>query len=445
MSRSAPVKNEIPSVETEAVLEPETTNLAVTFRALSHHNYRLFWFGSFLSNIGTWMQVVAQGYLVRDLTPSPLLIGLVAFSSAVPQLAFGLFSGVYADLFNRRKLLLMTQCAQLICAAALGALVLLRDWRVWLGLSIWHVMAISFASGFASTLATPAYQTLTLDIVGKEDLPSAVALNSAQFNLSRVIGPSMSGLMLGAVGIAGCYFYNSVSFLAVIFALSAMKFPEWRAPEQRNTREFVRQMAAGLRYAGKRPRVTALLGIGAIASIFGLPYLTFMPVFARDVLGRQTAGGLAYLWIATGCGAVVSALLMAFILTNSNRRGRLLLIGSALFGCAVIAFSLSRNFALSFVCLMFVGGGMVSITTTVNTLLQTLVRDEMRGRVMSMYGLTFLGFPPVGSFLIGALADLIGNRWGLNGVQLALALGGVVIVFCAVFVSVKVPRVRALA
>jgi MFS family permease len=425
--------------------EVETTEPAFggTFRALRHRNYRLIWIGFFLSNIGTWMQTVAQGWLVRDLTASTALIGFVSFASSFPQLAFSLFGGVYADLFNRRKLLIFTQTVHLVCAVSLGALVLLRDWNLWMALSIWSVIAITFISGLSSTLASPAFQAFVLDLVGREDLPSAVALNSAQFNLSRIIGPTIGGLLFGVIGIAGCYFLNSASFLAVIGALWMMRLPPWQAPGRRNAREMWRQTVAGVRYARKRPRVQALLGIATVVSVCGLPYLIFLPVFARDVL-NQEARGLAQLWAATGAGALLSALLMAYSLSNSSRRGRLLLAGNVFFGLAVVAFALSRNLALSCLCLALVGGGMVSITTTVNTLLQTLVRDEMRGRVMSMYGLAFIGLPPVGGLLIGLMADVIGWRWGHHGAQWALAAGGAMIVLSAIGVALAVPRVKEL-
>jgi MFS family permease len=414
-----------------------------TFRALRYPNYRLVWKGFFLSNIGTWMQTVAQGWLVRELTASTALIGFVSFASSFPQIAFSLFGGVYADLFNRRKLLIATQTVHMFNAAALGALVLLRDWKLWGGLSLWHVIAITFVSGVSSTLATPAFQALMLDLVRREDLPSAVALNSAQFNLSRIIGPTIGGLLFGVIGIAGCYFLNSASFLAVIAALWLLRMPPWRAPDGRDARQMWRQLVAGVRYVRGRPRVKALLGVATVISVCGLPFLIFLPVFARDVLNRE-AQGLARLWAAMGAGALLSALAMAYSLSNSRRRGRLLLAGNVFFGLAVAAFALSRNFALSCLFLALVGAGMVSITTTVNTLLQTLVQDEMRGRVMSMYALAFIGLPPVGGLLIGALADLIGWRWGHHGAQWALAAGGAVIVLFAIGVTLVVPRIKEL-
>jgi MFS family permease len=389
-----------------------------TFRALRYPNYRLIWIGFFLSNIGTWMQTVAQGWLVRELTASTALIGFVSFASAFPQIAFSLFGGVYADLFNRRKLLIATQAVHMFNAAALGALVLLRDWKLWEGLLLWHVIAITFVSGLSSTLATPAFQALMLDLVRREDLPSAVALNSAQFNLSRIIGPTIGGLLFGVIGIAGGYFLNSASFLAVIAALWLLRMPPWSAPASLGAREMWRQMVAGIRYVRKRPRVQALLGVATVISLCGGPFLIFLPVFARDVLGRE-AQGLARLWAAMGVGALLSALAMA-------------------------AFALSRNFALSCIFLALVGAGMVCITTTINTLLQMLVQDEMRGRVMSMYALAFIGLPPVGGLLIGALADLIGWRWGHHGAQWAMAAGGAVIVLFAIGVTLAVPRVKEL-
>jgi MFS family permease len=424
----------------EVVKEPA---FGGTFRALSYRNYRLIWIGFFLSNIGTWMQTVAQGWLVRDLTASTALIGFVSFASSFPQVAFSLFGGVYADLFNRRKLLIGTQTVHMINAAALGALVLARDLNLWHGLALWHVIAITFISGASSTLATPAFQALILDLVGREDLPSAVALNSAQFNLSRIIGPTIGGVIFSVIGIAGCYFLNSASFLAVIVALWLLRLPPWIAPETRDAREMWRQTLAGIQYVRGRPRVQALLGVATVISVCGLPYLIFLPVFARDVL-NQDARGLARLWAATGVGALISALVMAYSLSNSRRRGRLLLVGNVFFGFAVVAFALSRNFALSCFCLALVGGGMVSVTTTVNTLLQMLVQDEMRGRVMSMYALAFVGLPPVGALLTGAVADIIGWRWGHHGAQWALAAGGAMIVLFAAVVALTVPRVRTL-
>ena len=406
------------------------------FRAMHYRDYRLLWAGAFLSNIGTWMQSIAQSWLVRELTPSPFLIGFVAFAGSFPQLVFALFSGVYADLFDRRRLLMATQAAQMIFSALLGLLVALGV------VTIWQVIAISFASGVATTLSNPAYQAFVHDIVGREDLMSGISLNSTQYNLSRIIGPTIGGLVLSSIGTAGCYYLNGVSFLAVIMALMLMNVHSTAPGRHLHLRDVVRQMTAGLRYVRGRPRVLALLGMASVVSVFGIPYLVFLSVFARDVLNRD-AQGLAYLMAATGTGAVLSALMQAF-LGNYRGRGKYLLGGMLFFGTAIMVFALSRTFALSLVCLALIGGAMVSITTTINNLLQMLVTDDMRGRVMSMYSLAFMGLSPVGSLVIGTAADLIGPRWHHHGVQLALAASGAVVALFALYVLIAQPRVRAL-
>jgi MFS family permease len=423
--------------------EAAETGFGGAFRALRYRNYRLIWAGFFLSNIGMWMQTVAQGWLVRELTASTALIGFVSFVGSFPQTAFSLFGGVYADLLNRRKLLIATESAHVFNAAALGALVLLRDWKLWEGLSLWHVIAITFVSEVSSTLAAPAFQALMNDVVRREDLPSAVALRSVQFNLSRIIGPTIGGLLFGIIGIAGCYFLNSASFLAVIAALWMLRMPPRRAPDGLNARDVWRQLVAGVRYVRRRPRVQALLGIATVVSVCGSPCLIFLPVFARDVL-NQEAGGLARLWAAQGAGAFLSALAMVYSLNDARHRGRLLLAGNVFFGLAVVAFALSRDFALSCFFLALVGAGIVSITTTVTTQLQILAQDEMRGRVMSMYALAFAGLQPVSGLLFGALADLIGWRWGCHGAQWALAAGGAIIVLFAIRMTLIMPRVKEL-
>lgn len=407
------------------------------FGALEQRDFRLLWIGVFLSSIGTWTQTLALGWLVRDLTPSPFLIGFVSFAGSFPQLAFSLFSGVYADMFDRRRLLLMTQALQLAFALILGLLVSLQL------ITIWHVIIISFASGIATTLANPTYYAFLHDIVERDQLMSAIALNSTQYNLSRIIGPTIAGLMIGAVGIAGCFYINSLSFVAIIIAVMLIRIASVGQTQFTGQRDVLRQMMAGLRYIRGRPRVTAILIIAATVSLLVVPYLVFLPIFTRDVFGMD-AKGLSYLMAATGVGAVCSALLQAFF-SHHRRRGRVLLGGTMLFGASVSGFALSRHFWVSIFCLVLAGAAMVSVTTTINNLLQTLVTDEMRGRVMSMYTFSFLGLPPLGSLLIGGLADLIGSRWQYHGVQLALAVGGMVILVFAVGVTISFPRLRALA
>src|SRR5262249_4280213 len=289
----------------------------------------------------------------------------------------------------------------------------------------WQVIALSFASGLATTLSNPTYYAFMHDIVERDQLMSAIALNSTQYNLSRIIGPAIAGLMINAVGMAGCFYLNGLSFIAMIVAVLLIRATSVGQAEFTGQREVVRQMIAGIKYIRWRPRVTAILMIAATVSLLVIPYLVFLPVFARDVLGMD-ARGLSYLMAATGVGAVASALLQAF-LGNHRRRGKMLLAGTMLFGAAVTGFALSRSLALSLLCSVMAGVAMVSVTATTNNLLQTLVTDEMRGRVMSMYTFSFLGLPPLGSLLIGALADLIGSRGRYHGAQLALAVSGMVV------------------
>ncbi|MGH9840111.1 MAG: MFS transporter [Blastocatellia bacterium] len=423
-----------PIVQSES--EPPEENRATMFSALRHRDYRLLWLGVFCSGIGTWMQVVAQGWLVRDLTPSPFLIGFVSFAGSLPVLLLSLFSGVFVDTFDRRRLLMATQVAQLLFSVVLGLLVSLQ------AVTIWQVILLSFLGGVAISLSNPTYYALMHDIVGRDDLMSAISLNSTQYNLSRIIGPAIGGLMITAVGMAGCFYLNGFTFLAMIAALLMMRVVSVGQVESAGVRDVLPQTLAGLRYVRRRPRVLAILSIAAVVSTFGIPFLVFLPVFARDVLGKD-ALGLSWLMAATGAGAVVSALSQTF-LSNYRRRGMVLLLGATAFGVATVAFALSQAYVPSLFYLAALGGAMVSVTTNTNNLLQTLVRDEMRGRVMSMYTLIFMGLPPLGALLVGALADLTGKQGSYHGAQLALAVSGLVVLLFAVSVALAVPRLRAL-
>jgi MFS family permease len=427
---------EAPDPILQADSEPPEEIRATMFSALHHRDYRLLWLGVFSSGIGTWMQVVAQGWLIRSLTPSPFVIGLVSFIGSAPLLLLSLFSGVFVDAFDRQRLLMATQLAQLLLAIGLGLLVSLG------AVAIWQVALLSFLAGVATSLSNPTYYALMHDIVGRDDLMSAIALNSTQYNLSRIIGPAIGGAMITAVGMAGCFYLNGLSFLAMMAALMMIRVVSVGHAETVGARDVIPQTLAGLRYVRRRPRVLAILSVASVVGVFGIPFLVFLPIFARDVLGKD-ALGLSWLMAATGVGAVLSALSQTF-LSNYRRRGLVLLVGAMTFGAATIAFALSRQYLPSLFFLAALGGAMVSVTTNTNNLLQTLVRDEMRGRVMSMYSLIFLGLPPLGGLLIGAAADWMGTAGGFHGAQWALALsGGVVVVFAAV-VTVAVPRLRAL-
>jgi len=377
---------------------------------LRNRNYRLFWTGSFLSNIGTWMQSVAQGWLVLQLSNSPFWLGFVGFAGSLPVLALSLVGGVVADLFDRRKLLLMTQTALMLLAVGLGVLTELH--RVTVG----QIAIIALLSGMMTALTLPTYQAIVRDLVGPEELLNAIALNSIQFNLSRVIGPTLAGFAVGAIGVAGCFYLNAVSFLALIFALHRIQLPQTEGPTRANS--LWEGFLEGVTYVRAQGRVFRLLTIIAAISLFGLPYIMLLPLFARDIL-RCGATGLGYLMAASGSGAVLGALVLAR-LGDFRSKGRLAVLGGIVFGLSTFGFALSRTFALSLLFLFVDGWAMVSSVAVINTLLQTHVPGHMRGRVMSMYTLSFMGLLPVGNLLMGAFAEWIGARW-------ALAAGGLVI------------------
>jgi len=384
------------------------------FRALRNPNYRLFWMGSFISNIGTWMQSVAQGWLVLQLSNSPFWLGMVGFAGSLPVLAFSLVGGVVADLFDRRKLLLATQTALMGLAFGLG--VLTERHLVTVG----YIAGFALVSGVMTALTLPTYQAIVRDLVEPEDLMNAIALNSIQFNLSRVIGPTLAGFAVGAIGVAGCFYLNAVSFLALILALRRLRVPRASAPPAAHS--LWEGFLEGVAYVRAQGRILRLLFIVAAISLFGLPYITLLPLFARDIL-RCGATGLGYLMAASGLGAVLGALVLAR-LGDFRPKGALAVLGGMAFGLATFGFALSRTFFLSLLFLFVDGWAMVSSVAVVNTLLQTHVPGSMRGRVMSLYTLSFMGMMPIGNLLMGTMAEWIGAPW-------ALALGGVMIAVCA--------------
>jgi MFS family permease len=403
------------------------------FRALEHRNFRLFWMGAFLSNVGTWMQSVAQAWLVYQLTNSPFWLGFDAFLATAPGLVLTLLGGVFADLVDRKRLLIYTQVG-----AGLTALVLatLQATHV---LQWWMILCASFVTGCCMSLAAPSYQAITIDLVGREDLPNAIALNSTQFQLSRVLGPVLAGPALKYFGPAGCFYANGLSFVAVVIALAMMEL----APSKGAHKPvgFWQDLTAGVRYVRQRPRVFMLLLISALVSLFGAPYFSMLPVFARDVLqlgevGLSILGGMA------GAGAFCGALIITF-LGNFRRKGWFVLGGAWAFSLCLIGFALSESVPVSLAFLFAMGFAIVCSVAVTNMLLQQLVTDEMRGRVMSMFILSFIGAMPIGNFLAGIGAQhLKFGRW--IGAQLTLAIGGVLIAVIVTFIGIRSPRLRAL-
>jgi MFS family permease len=411
------------------------------FRALAHRNFRLFWVGAFLSNIGTWMQTVAQGWLVLQLTDSAFWLGVDGFAATSPGLVLTLLGGVFADRIDRKRLLLYTQAGAGLTALVLALLI--ATGTVSDAGHVWIILAASFITGCCFSLASPSYQAITIDLVGREDLTNAIALNSTQFQLSRVVGPALAGVGFQLFGLAGCFFVNGLSFVAIIFALSLVRITSphgangaARSAATTGERRTVwRDLTNGFRYVWSRPRVFMLLLISAVASLFGAPYMTLMPLFTRDVLGLGETG-LSVMMGVAGAGSFLAALMLTF-LGNLRRKGWYVLGGSAAFGACLVGFSLSRNITLSLVMLFGLGFAIVCSIAVTNMLLQKLVSDEMRGRVMSMFMLSFIGAWPIGSFISGVAA----RRFGAPH---TLAAGGLIIVLFNLYVSIRSPRLRTL-
>lgn len=362
-------------------------------RALRNRNFRLFWSGNFLSNIGTWMQNVAQGWLVLLLTNSAFWLGVVGFAGSIPFLLFTLFGGVIADRADKRRLLIVTQTAMMVLAFLLAGLAWFKV------ITVWEVAAIAFLNGVALSMNAPSYQAMVPKLVPREDLTNAIALNSAQFNMSRIAGPSLGGYAMIAFGVAGNFFLNGVSFLAVLWALMRIEYPKEPPSKHESIWESLR---GGFRYLQSERQMLVLVWMVVAVSLLGVPFLTFIPYFAKVQLNAGESG-LGWLMACSGLGAVLGAMTVAS-LGVLRHRGRLVTICGVFFFLAIIGICFSHSFVLS-ECLAFCEGfnGILMISCF-NITIQHLSSDEMRGRVMSIYATAFLGFPPLGSLLAGVLS-----------------------------------------
>jgi MFS family permease len=381
------------------------------------------------------MQAVAQGWLVLSLSNSPFWLGVDGFMATAPGMFLTLAGGVFADMIDRRKLLIITQVVAGLSAITLGVLVLTHVVQVWM------ILVLSFVTGCCMAMAGPSYMAIVFDLVGHEDLANAIALNSTQFQLARVLGPVFAAVGFKLFGLAGCFLANGVSFAAVVGGLSMVRLDRpgrsvaARARSMKGRRAFVQDLVAGFRYVGSRRRVSMLLLISAVTSMFGAPYIYMTPVFARDIF-RLGETGLALLMGMAGAGALFGALFLAY-LGDFRHKGWFVLGGDFAFAICLICFSLSRNIRLSLVFLFLLGFGIVCSVAVTNTLLQKLVTDEMRGRVMSMFMLSFIGAMPIGNLIAGAAS----HRFG---VPHTLAAGGVIIAIFVSAVTLRSPNLRRL-
>jgi MFS family permease len=385
-------------------------------RPFRHRNYRLYFGGQLVSLVGTWMQAVAQGWLILQLTGDPFLLGVVAAMQWIPVMVLGLFGGLITDALPKRKTLVATQAIKMVLSFAMFALVFSN------AIEVWQVMVLALLGGLTNVVDMPTRQAFTIELVGREDIGNAVALNSAMFNAARVLGPAVAGLTIGAFDISTAFLIDAVSFLAVLIALLAMRESELRIvppiARPQSVNEVFTGLREGLSYVRRTPLVLlGILVIGLVAT-FGMNFQVVIPPLTEQVL-HSDATGYGFLMAASGLGSLVAALYIAF---SPRSRVGLIAGGSLLVGVAEIALGLSQLFALSLLLMFLVGLGAIAMAATVNTTIQLAVPDHLRGRTMSVYTTVFAGSTPVGGLLMGYVASRF-------GVAEAMLLGGVA---CAV-------------
>jgi MFS family permease len=397
------------------------------FKALRHRNFQLYVGGQLVSLAGTWMQSIAQGWLIYQISGSEAMLGVVGFAGAIPAFFISPWAGVVIDRVDKRKLLVATQVASMLLAFVLAALTFSNL------VQVWHVILLAVCLGAVNSFDSPARQAFVVEMVGRDDLPNAIALNSMTFNAARIIGPAFGGLLLATVGSAWCFAINGLSFLAVIISLLAMRLN--LAPRRREQGSPWEQLKSGVTYSMRQPDLRGLLLLALFFSTFGLAYMTVLPAFADRVLhGGATGYGL--LTSAAGLGAVTGAFVVA---TYGDRgyRGRILFTAAMLFPVALALFAVNTNFFVGLLLAYLLGVGFMFQFTLINTLLQTRVEDAMRGRVMSLYTLTLFGFSPFGNLLVGALSESIGLSTALLAMA-AITLASAVMIFW------KTPQMRHL-
>ncbi len=383
-----------------------------TFSALRYRDYRLVWIGAFTSTTGTWMQTVAQSWVVLEITGSPFYLGLDAFLAMLPMILFSLVGGAVADRIERRRILFWSQIFQMSFALILAALLLFDV------VQVWQIFILSFLTGTVQAFGGPAYQAMLPLLVARDDVPNAIAMNSLQFNLARMIGPLLAGVALATVGAAACFFLNAVSFLAVIATLLAIR-PVAIPPRERES-SMAEDIREGLRFMAERPAIMQLTLLAFCATFLGIPLMTLLPVVAKAVFAMGSTG-YSMLMTAQGAGAVVGA----FVVASASRRvraGRDAILSTLLFAAALGAFSLSRSMPLSLAAVFVAGVALLGVVTTVSSLVQLATAEAVRGRVLSIFMLAFRGGMPVGNLLAGWNAERFGvmTALGVNAIVLGI-------------------------
>ena len=398
----------------------------VASRALRHRNFQLFFSGQLVSLVGTWMQSVAQSWLVYRLTGSALLLGSVGFASQIPVFLFAPLGGIAADRINRRHIVISTQVAAMLLALILAVLTLSHaiDRKVWL------IFVLAALLGVVNAFDIPGRQSFLVDMVGKEDLMNAIALNSSMFNGARVIGPAIAGILVAKIGEGWCFFANAVSYIAVIIGLLMMRVPN---PARASMASPFEHMMEGFRFVERTAPIRALLLLLGVVSLVGMPYVVLMPIFADQIL-HGGARGLGILMGATGVGALLGALTLAFR-EGVKGLGRWVAWCCAGFGASLVVFAISHTFWISVILLLPVGYTMMLQMACSNTLIQVMVPDALRGRVMAVYSMMFMGMAPIGALLGGALADRL-------GAPVTVAIGGLASIAGAGWFGLQLPKIR---
>jgi MFS family permease len=390
-----------------------------TFRALRHRNYRLFFWGQLVSLIGTWMQQTAMSWFVYQITNSKLLLGVVAAMGSAPMMLSSIWGGSFADRYPKRSILLATQTAQMICAFFLAA-------GVWAGFATpLFIVIVAAFNGLAMGFDMPARQAFTVEMTSREDLLNAISLNSSIVNGARVVGPSLAGLLIGVIGVAMCFFLNGLTFVAVIAGFLMMRLPPFQRPKHAVSAG--EHAWNGIVYSMKHQRVRTILLLFLAVGVFGWSYTVLMPAFARDVLSRG-ANGYGVLMSASGTGAFVGALVVATYGHLFTPR-KLALGGVWMFSAAMLALSFTKSFPLALLFLFAAGFGMLLFFSTSNTVLQTIVPDEMRGRVMGVWSLVFGAMIPLGSLEAGAVAHWLSTSFALAFGAIICAVSALVTLF----------------
>ncbi len=390
----------------------------VLFPALSNNNYQLYFWGQLISLIGTWLQIIAEGWLVFKLTNSAFLVGVIAAAGTLPTLLFSLFGGVLVDKFPKKNILLLTQFGSMILAFTLGILTVLNI------INVIQIGILAFLLGVLNAIDIPARQAFVPEIVSRPQLSSAIALNSGIFNAARVIGPGVAGALIALVGIGGAFLVNGVSYIAVIAALLLMKAKDIVYPNDQHPIEAIKQ---GLKYSFNHPVISTLLIFVGVVSVFGWSHAIVLPVIAQNTF-HTDATGLGYLYMASGAGALLATFVVS-LLANKFSPVIFIIGGNTVFSLSLLLFTFTSNFFMALVFLFFSGLGLLTQYAMMNTTVQHTVSDEVRGRVMSIYVLMFLGLAPLGSLQIGWLSEHFGTAFAIRVGAVIVFLFGILVLW----------------